>query len=131
MWLLCLLTSVDANSKLIVVEAGGLEVLFRKLARHTSSPQVNVSVRTQINILFLMFISDGLMGMPLLAMKEKLPSLVVQLVNQSLALKPSVSSQVLLQAYSQISEVIHSLYRFRLVMQNLCILALNHSLSFT
>ncbi|CAN6931896.1 unnamed protein product [Brassica oleracea var. botrytis] len=39
LWLLCLLTSVDAKSKLIVVEAGGLEVLFAKLARHTSSPQ--------------------------------------------------------------------------------------------
>ncbi|KAJ0256566.1 Protein CELLULOSE SYNTHASE INTERACTIVE 3 [Hirschfeldia incana] len=39
LWLLCLLTSVDAKSKLIVVEAGGLEVLFEKLARHTSSPQ--------------------------------------------------------------------------------------------
>ncbi|CAA7013426.1 unnamed protein product [Microthlaspi erraticum] len=39
LWLLCVLTSVDAKSKLIVMEAGGLEVLFGKLARYTSSPQ--------------------------------------------------------------------------------------------
>ncbi|XP_019085632.1 PREDICTED: uncharacterized protein LOC104715869 [Camelina sativa] len=39
LWLLCILTSVDAKSKVIVVEAGGLEVLLGKLARYTSSPQ--------------------------------------------------------------------------------------------
>ncbi|CAE5964457.1 unnamed protein product [Arabidopsis arenosa] len=39
LWLLCILTSVDAKSKVIVMEAGGLEVLLGKLARYTSSPQ--------------------------------------------------------------------------------------------
>ncbi|VVA95598.1 unnamed protein product [Arabis nemorensis] len=33
LWLLCILTSVDAKSKLIVMEAGGLEVLHGKLVR--------------------------------------------------------------------------------------------------
>jgi hypothetical protein len=42
LWLLCILTSVDAKSKVIVMEAGGLEVLVGKLARYTSSAQVNV-----------------------------------------------------------------------------------------
>ncbi|KAG7587372.1 C2 domain [Arabidopsis thaliana x Arabidopsis arenosa] len=39
LWLLCILTSVDAKSKVIVMEAGGLEVLLGKLVRYTSSPQ--------------------------------------------------------------------------------------------
>jgi len=40
LWLLSIITSFHSKSKLTVMEAGGLEALCDKLARHTSNPQV-------------------------------------------------------------------------------------------
>ncbi|KAK7385160.1 hypothetical protein VNO78_30872 [Psophocarpus tetragonolobus] len=39
MWLLSVIASFHINSKVTIIEAGGLEVLSDKLARHTSNPQ--------------------------------------------------------------------------------------------
>ncbi|KAG4954346.1 hypothetical protein JHK87_039940 [Glycine soja] len=44
MWLLSVIASFHIKSKLTIMEAGGLEALFDKLARHTSNPQVLTSI---------------------------------------------------------------------------------------
>ncbi|TKY56126.1 U-box domain-containing protein 4 [Spatholobus suberectus] len=44
MWLLSVIASFHIKSKLTIVEAGGLEALSDKLARHTSNPQIPLSV---------------------------------------------------------------------------------------
>lgn len=41
LWLLSIIASFHTKSKLTILEAGGLEVLYNKLVRHTSNPQVN------------------------------------------------------------------------------------------
>lgn len=40
LWLLCIIGSCNAKSKLTILEAGGLEALSDKLESHTSNPQV-------------------------------------------------------------------------------------------
>ncbi|XP_072079033.1 protein CELLULOSE SYNTHASE INTERACTIVE 3 isoform X8 [Arachis hypogaea] len=39
LWLLSIIASVQVTNKLIILEAGGLEILSEKLARHVSNPQ--------------------------------------------------------------------------------------------
>uniref|UniRef100_A0A1S4CWI0 LOW QUALITY PROTEIN: uncharacterized protein n=1 Tax=Nicotiana tabacum TaxID=4097 RepID=A0A1S4CWI0_TOBAC len=59
LWLLSIITSFHINSKSTVVEAGGLEALADKLARHTSTLQVDL---IQISLVWCMLPPDPLVA---------------------------------------------------------------------
>lgn len=58
LWLLSVISTSDAKSRIDVAEAGGLEVLSDQLATHTSNPQVAITPDFQ---LMLQKVSDNMM----------------------------------------------------------------------
>ncbi|XP_019056447.1 PREDICTED: uncharacterized protein LOC104800208 isoform X2 [Tarenaya hassleriana] len=86
LWLLCILSSSDAKTKLIIMEAGGLEALSEKLARFTSSPQAEFEDTEGIWIstllLAIMFRDENVLLSP--TTMRIIPSLVLLLRSDEL-----------------------------------------------